>query len=292
MPWLAWANVTSLDAVLVGLIWVTIFTSSFCHRAPAIYESAIIGMSIWLVYTADRLFDSLRLDAAAPHSLRHRFHRDHRCALAVCWLAVLTIDVSTMIRFASEPQLRWGIAAVGLAVGYVGAAQWWRTLARWLPKEIQIGLVFAFGTSLVAWSEPQRAELAELLFTSGLAAILFTLNCLAVGLVEIELDDEQGFDSWVRRINGGSRPWFTAAVAHGVVTAAMVWGRLVPALIGGCLLASDVLLVVLVWIAAGRDAVCLPRRGAPVRFRWPVVFADLSLVLPPMIWWVGGEQLW
>lgn len=297
MPWFACANVTSLDAVLVGLIWVAIFTYSFCDRAPAMDEAAIIGMSIWLVYTADRLFDSLRLDAAAPHSLRHRFHRDHRRPLAVCWLVVLAIDVTTMIRGANDSQLRWGLAAAGLVIGYVAAAQLWRTLDRWLPKEIQIGLVFAFGTSLVAWSEPRRAESMELLIANGLAAMLFTLNCLAVGIAERELDDQQGFDSLVRRVNAALRRWFAVAVAHGLLTGALLWLHLVPELVAGCLIAGDVLLIAVMWIAARRDTRSLSSQAGSVRFRWPVVFADLALVAPALVvpalaWWGGGTGLW
>jgi len=271
-------------------MWVMIFTHQFCGRPAAGYEVAIIGMSIWLVYTADRLFDSLRLDASVPHSLRHRFHHDHRGGLTVAWMIVLAMDTGMIVRFANEQQLRWGLIAVGLAIAYVWTAQFWRAMDRRFPKEFQIGIVFAFGTSLVAWSESPRVDRLELLIATTLAAVLFALNCLAIGIAELELDSQQDFESLIRRMKGAHKKWFAAATAVAIATVGLAWGGMIPMLIAVCLLVSDALLALLVWMLR-RSACCsaLPVVKPAARFLGPVVLADFALVAAPLFWLtVGG----
>ena len=169
MPLWSWANVVSLDAVAVGLLWQLLYTTQFCQRFPAVYELAIIGLSIWLVYTADRLFDAIRLDRTRPHTFRHRFHAAHQAQLTTIWFVALAVDTLLIVRFAHESQLRWGCSAIAIVVAYVTGIHLIRNASSWFPKELQAGMLFAFGVSLPAWSEISANG-----FVALLASVLMT----------------------------------------------------------------------------------------------------------------------
>jgi hypothetical protein len=282
-PLWSWANLLSLDAVAIGVFWHFIFTIEFCDRMPAVYEVGTIGLSIWLVYAADRLFDAVRLDRSRRHTLRHRIHYDYREPLMVAWLIVLSIDVFLVVSYASEDQLRWGFAAVALVIAYVAGVHRVGQLRAWIPKELQAGLVFAFGVSLSAWVEIGLNGSFELIASTLLAGLLFAANCLLIACWEHDLDSSQGFESWVTRFPAARQ--FPPAIlsVHMIVAAAMFGGGVLPLRMAGCLIASDGLLLIV--ILARR----IQRSSGPVLSSTiaPVspfgLFADAALIAPPVI---------
>lgn len=74
IPWWFWPNVLSLDAPIVAVAWLWIFSADWRVDAlnPAFF-GVLAGM-IWVIYVADRWHDSRRRD---PLELgeRHDFHR-------------------------------------------------------------------------------------------------------------------------------------------------------------------------------------------------------------------------
>ncbi|MCS7465233.1 hypothetical protein NZK35_00935 [Stieleria sp. ICT_E10.1] len=285
-PW-AWANVLSLDSVAVGLVWLLVFTDEYCDRLPLWYEFAIIGLSIWLVYTADRLFDSIRLDTRRRHSIRHHFHHRYRKPLCLGWFLALSLDTALVVAFASEDQLRWGCAAIAIVVAYVASVQFPRNSARWLPKELQAGLVFAFGVSLNAWTAWTPQGTFSLPVSVGMAAILFTANCLTIAMLERDLDRIQAFDSWVLRAPGTVGVLPGALILHALIAAAWVAIDSIPPRIGFCLIASDAMLLVLA-VVGSRSLTSGAVDGAGfVSTGQLVALADVALVIPPVVFWVA-----
>lgn len=276
------ANVLSIDAIVVGVFWQFVFTIQFCRRVPSAYEAGVIGLSIWLVYTADRLFDSLRLDTSRLHSARHRFHYEFRNPLIACWFVALVVDTALVISHGTDAQLRWGCAAVAVVVAYVAGVQFTKSAPRWFPKELQAGLVFAFGVSLTAWSIIERPSLPPLMISTVTVGLLFAANCLTIASLEIELDTQQNFASFARDVKLAP-----AAIPSGLllllcVSVGLMFLHWIPRSIGGCLIASGTLLLV-VAIAANFGE------------RWPrghsnrtratnvlVSLADVALMIPPL----------
>lgn len=289
IPWRWWANAISLDAVAVGVLWNFVFTFQFCDRWPAIYEPAIIGLSIWLVYTADRLFDSLRLDTDCPHSLRHRFHFANRRWLVLIWFGVLLADTAIIVGFANENQLRWGCAAIALVVAYVSGVQWLVRSTKWFPKEFQVGAVFAFGVSLTAWSEANQMAFIPLLVSTLMAGVLFAANCLAISEWERELDASQQFDSFSVRFPWVRKSLVVAMLVHAAIAVVLFAAGILPALVVACLVASDTLLMLLVLV--NRQSVgdpVVPGDGL-IRADAFVALADVALLVPPLVWTIAGK---
>jgi hypothetical protein len=291
VPWWSWANILSLDAVAIGLLWQWVFTVQFCRRYPTLPECGIIGVSIWLVYTADRLFDSLRLDRDRPHTLRHRIHLEFRNPLVAVWVAALAVDVTLVLSFASTTQLRWGYVAVAVVLAYVAGVHASRPARVWIPKELQAGMVFALGVSLTAWSQSSGGESSVLLLSTLMAGILFASNCLSVACWERELDRSQGFDSWVTRHPGCPR-WLPFALAgHLVLSVAMLLTQLLPLFMASCLIASDLFLL-LVWVASRGREDAVRSRPLSITSASPLgVVADVAIVIPPMLWVVADPVL-
>src|SRR5262249_7190706 len=80
-PWWLWWNILSLDAPMVACAWAILF-ARLAHVAVPKPELAALGLTVWLIYTMDRLLDArgyaLRLHAAPNRKtlrLRHVFHR-------------------------------------------------------------------------------------------------------------------------------------------------------------------------------------------------------------------------
>lgn len=279
-PIWAWANVFSLDAVLAGLMWHYVFTMQFCERSPDFYEYAIIGLSIWLVYTADRLFDSLRLDISRPHSMRHRFHYEYRTGLWFSWLAALLVDTTLIVCYASETQLRWGCAAIAMVICYVAGVHCAPKMNSWLPKELQVGLVFSFGVALTAWSEIEIGSVVPLLISTLMAALLFAANCLVIANWECQMDLSQNFRSFALRFPVTMKRLPLAIVLHSIAALLLFYAHFLPAMVFGCMIASNALLSIL--CLANRDIRSPGRHGIPQHASALVPLADVALVLPPL----------
>ncbi len=288
MPLWSWPNLLSLDAIAVGLLWQLAFAIEFCGRSPSWPESGIVGLTIWLAYTADRLLDSARLDLSRPHTLRHRLHLEKRNYLVGVWIVALAIDTAVVVVYATESQIRWGCVAIAIVLAYVARVHLARQ-SRWrLPKELQAGMVFAFGVSLLPWSEVNDKLLVPLLLSTLLAGFLFAANCFAVAQWENDLDSNQGFSSWVTSYPASPRWLPIALIWLLMITAMMYMNHFIPLLITTCLIASNLLLLVVVLVTRGRGTVTETCRTS-VRPPSPYgLIADAALVIPPMMWVVTG----
>lgn len=221
MPWVAWPSVLSLDAVIVAVVWQQWLMRTFCQRGSTWGESAALAATVWLIYVADRLLDAASLNLSRPHSLRHRFYRRHARFFLALWIVVLVVDTIIVVRFLPPQLIREGLV-VAVAVLVYGASVHFRRAvmtSQWdgaadlarpsltIPKEVRVGVLFAAGVSLSAWSELMTRRNSGIdagledgdwvgLVSATLAmAILFTSNCLLVAFFERRLDRAQSFAS-------------------------------------------------------------------------------------------------
>ncbi len=184
---LVWLNLVCLDAPLVAVSWLWLFSSVL--RLPiAPGGTAALFLTAWLIYLADRFGDSLSIDARGPTSLRQRICLRHRSA----WLLALgLIGLADLLVICArlDPATRWHGLTVGvLALGYLILNQAQPTLWRRIPlKESCIGCLFATGTMVpLAAGLTNVASLGWLLF-----AILCSLNCICIAVWEGPLDRVQ-----------------------------------------------------------------------------------------------------
>ncbi len=89
-------NILSLD-VAAGAIIASLFLAKFYNVAPSVISMISLGLTVWLIYTADRLLD-VRDTQGKAASERHRFHKRNQKRLIYLLLLVITIDM-TLIYF-------------------------------------------------------------------------------------------------------------------------------------------------------------------------------------------------
>ncbi|KAA5538885.1 hypothetical protein FYK55_25960 [Roseiconus nitratireducens] len=206
--WLARANGLSLDAPLVALVWSSLLlhwtggTSSgtavnsvWPGLGPVTASEAVLALTVWLIYVADRLLDVRRLDFSAATADRHRFVRRVAVPMVAAWIVGLAIDLWMTLTLLDDATRRAGWAVVLLVVLYFVAVH--RSVLKTdHPKELWVGLIFAVGTGLPAWCH-------GLTFAAAVATIaliaLCIVNCLIVSVGQQHADDQQGDPSWLKR---------------------------------------------------------------------------------------------
>jgi hypothetical protein len=172
--WWLWPNLLSLDAPAVALVWQRLFAR--CFRAPIATSTALLLVaSVWLIYAADRALDAWHGDAGAP---RHRFYKAHWRLFLPLWMIVFAVSVWMALTQLPAVLLWRGLTLLSAVVVYfIGVhAGNWSLQALW-PKEASVGLLFALGASLVAWTNIRTP------FDAAGIALFFVLcwiNCAAI----------------------------------------------------------------------------------------------------------------
>jgi hypothetical protein len=176
--WL-WPNLLSLDAPIIAALWQVFFARCF-HADVKLAATILLMLAVWLIYSADRIFDA-RGESQLP---RHEFYRRNWRAVAPVWAAVLGLAAWLACTRLSATLLERGLALTAAVAGYFAVVHLlpWR---KW-PKEMAVAALFAVGASLAAWGHVRSA--ADVV-TVLLFSCLCWINCLAI-------------EKWERRKNG------------------------------------------------------------------------------------------
>ena len=187
LPLWALPTALSLDAPLVAVLWQGLFATSF-GVSLVWYHPVILGLSVWLVYVADRLLDAGKLDLSQPHTFRHVLHAKHRRVFAAAWmLAFGTVGVLAL-RLLNPREILLGTGVAAAVLAYAAGIHLTNKKRPVFTKELQVGLVFGAGVTLSVWAQ---APSLQLLFSSLLFAALCSLNCLLIAVWEQRVDRAQ-----------------------------------------------------------------------------------------------------
>lgn len=310
----AWPSLLSLDAVFVAVVWQQLLMQSFCNRSSTWSEMISLSISVWLIYVADRLLDTTKLDLAQPHTLRHGFYRRHRRLFIGMWMAMLAFNTFIVVQCLPAALLRSGlllgaaVLAYGASVHFSanrsssrGAEPLSKPASRWdyFPKEVRVGTLFALGVSLTVWTQLsdslQNAARSDSLVGGPLwalaaatcaIAILFSYNCVLVARFERAVDRAQSFPSIATNCH-----WRKLTSANAVGQGELIIA--VFALSTGLLLRLPVSLV-LAMLASGIGltlSLVLPNSpwtmtapfSSPATFDIRSVWVDAVLWTPPLV---------
>lgn len=83
-------NILSLD-IVAGAIICAVFFARIFEVVVLPYGFISLGLTVWVIYTADHLLDAGKLHTTAS-TTRHRFHQQHFDALLVAALIAAVID--------------------------------------------------------------------------------------------------------------------------------------------------------------------------------------------------------
>ena len=249
-----WPNLLALDAALIAVVWqIALANALELPMSPA--ACGVLGLSVWLTYTADRLIDVDRRPARQLLSARHSFAKRHTRTLWRAWAGVLVVDLTIALLGLRTEQLQAGAWLLSVCLVYTALNQ--KLSRRFFPKEICVALIFTGG---VVVFDATAIPMGFIIFF----ALLCMLNCLIIGAMEKVIDAKMQVHS------------------------------IAPVVAERCLGVSALSLHLLVAIVAPPCAIALSigflalgiihllRRRIPVEtFR---VLADLSLLVPATIW--------
>jgi hypothetical protein len=255
-PWWLWPNLLSLDAPIVAVLWQALFGRLLHVPYDAVVSAALL-LTVWLLYIADRCFDTLR---SAPlqqlESPRHHFYRVHRRHVLLFAIAAGT-GIACLCILALPPAILASGAAIAAGVLlYFGLVH----LTAWnCCKELIVAVLFTLGVcapvAALAPAVPAAAILPAVLF-----GILCWLNCA-------------GIDHWepYASISHASSDWI---VSHLRTTATLVIGLAVL----GCARTPDPIYVA---IAVSAFSFILLHRASPRLSPNALrVLADVALLAP------------
>lgn len=271
--WWQWPTVLSLDAPVVAVLWQGLLARS-ASAAVGAAEATVLGLSVWLAYSADRWIEGWRLEPGAIRTQRHYFYQRWRWPIAAAWVAVLAAAVATAVLRLTHAQLRAGLLLLIPVAAYLLSHQLVHRNSRWrAPKEVCVALLIAAGSAVFVLPQPE-VRAGRLAVPLGLFCILCFANCTLISLWEDEVDRSHGQTSLALQLRGTEAlrilPWAAAALA----AAFWLWvgARAGPAPL--CAAASGVLL--------GAVDLAEARMGR----RLARVLADVALMTPavPLVW--------
>lgn len=180
-----WPNVLSLDAPLIAVLWQLLLSRTLGASLDWRHH-ALLGAAVWLIYSADRWLDGLKLGVALAQTQRHRFYVRHRRAILRVWLGVGVATFVAGLALLTRLELAAASILGAALLGYFRGRH--ARHPRGQPKELQIALVFASGVSFLPLLRG-APTLPTLAFTLLFAALVF-LNCTLIAFWEGELDLE------------------------------------------------------------------------------------------------------
>lgn len=217
--WWQWPTVLSLDAPAVAVAWQWLVARS-AGDTLAWHHHVVLGVSVWLAYSADRWIEGWRLPADQMQTQRHLFYLQHRWTTFVGWVTMLVAAVGLAVHTLSLRELQSGLLVLLPVLLYLLSHQLvHRHHPLRVPKEMCVALLFAAGVVCFTLARIPNAW-SQVAAPLGLFGLLCFTDCALISLWEHEVDRHHGQTSLALQYPGSRRlvrllPWIIAAIALG-----------------------------------------------------------------------------
>jgi len=189
-----WFNWLSLDVVL-GSMAGMLFFSRLLHVSLDWKMDLLLGLTVWVIYTADHLLDS-RKKAEIDLSPRHQFHARNFKTLGVIVFIAIGVGLFGAIQILGwSDELYWSVILSVLVAGSMGLIRLGGKAVNGL-KELSTAILYVLG---ISWIPLLRTDSLDkdghfwLLF--GLFSALAFLNLLMLSWLDRNQDKLAGFPS-------------------------------------------------------------------------------------------------
>ena len=165
---------------------------------------ALLVLSVWLIYVADRIFDAHLRPCEIP---RHMFYKNHWRSFAPVWLCAFGGAAWLACTRLPRTIFRDGFALLA-GIGIYFAIVHWIAPKRAWPKEFAVALLFTLGASLATWGHIRSGTDIAIIALFG---ALCWINCAA-----IEQWEARSLAAW---------PVREASIAVGLVALVFLYDR-------------------------------------------------------------------
>lgn len=184
-----WPNLLSLDAPLVAIAWLYMFTRAWQVNYLEWQAYAALGLGVWVIYVVDRLLDlRVRADDDPALAARHEFHFRHRGWFVAGGVLAVLAGLWFVLRYLpAELLLSYSGPAVGLVTAFFLAVIGSRG-SHEVPylRNVIAGLAFGYGTAMMAHTRVASQGMFSMLVSREMIAfsVLCMLNITAIHLWE------------------------------------------------------------------------------------------------------------
>lgn len=189
--WWQWPIIFALDAPAVVLAWQAML-AQVVDVTLRPHQRVLLGVSVWLAYSADRWIEGWRLSVETVRTQRHYFLLRWRWSAFCIWLLALAGGLGLAM---ARLTVREWLASLSILVPtllYVLSHQFLHRGHLWrLPKELCVATLIALGAVLYPASHATD-RLHLLVAPTGLFMLLCLANCLLISSWEREIDLHQG----------------------------------------------------------------------------------------------------
>ncbi|WP_144607024.1 hypothetical protein [Algoriphagus algorifonticola] len=192
----------SIDVVL-GAMAGMLFFSKLLHVPLAWDIYALLGLCVWVIYTADHLLDS-RKKVQIDLSPRHQFHARHQKILLLSLALATLLGLSGAIWILGwSRELFWSLFLAGAIAGSMALIRLGGNAGKGL-KELSTAVFYVLG---IAWIPLLRADALDRDWRVGVFLLVFTLlaflNLLMLSWMDRRKDELAGFPSAAQLIQPG-----------------------------------------------------------------------------------------
>jgi hypothetical protein len=182
-------NVLSLDVVAGALVCALFFARVFSVSITP-YGLLALGLTVWIIYTADHLRDATRIRQPAS-TARHRFHQQHFNTLKIVIAGMVILDGVT-VTFIPIHVLGWGAALILAVSVYLVTHRFLKFL-----KELFIAVMYTCGILLPSLSVTHVELNATHYILILQFAILALVNLFMFSWFDRKLDQQDKQHSFV-----------------------------------------------------------------------------------------------
>ena len=217
-PWL-WPNLLGLDAPAVAVAWQWLFARAFGADLPPVFH-IILGLSVWCVYLADRLYDAFRAPPASGQTDRLLFTKRHFTVLSVAAIAAALANSLLIICNVPRPLMLTGaLTAALLIIYYILRIKGSVRLALAIPREVLCGMIFGLGCVIAPHAFLPHWHGADYFTATILLGLLCSANCALISHWEKE-EDRAGNDHSMASLPSPILPYMAHALTNLTVLAA------------------------------------------------------------------------
>lgn len=191
VPLWLWPNLLGLDSPLVAVSWQWLFARAFGIPLPTIFH-LILGLSVWCVYLADRLWDVIRAENIENATDRLRFTKRNFIPLTLVMFLAGSVNLYLIIQHVPKNLVISGLATAGLLAIYYTFRMFGRgKITIIVPREVLCGMIFALGSviSVDFFEGPAVAGMGFILPTI-LLGLVCSAACILISIWERDADLE------------------------------------------------------------------------------------------------------
>jgi len=181
-------NLLSLD-VAIGAIISALYFSKLLIIEPSAYSIITLGLTVWIIYTADRLLD-VRNSKGPVTTDRHKFHQRYQNQL---WFSIVLVvlAITALLLWLPQAVLKGGILLAVMTGLYLFLHK------KLLVKEFVIAILYTMGILLPSWSlHNSSLSLGSYLLIAQFF-IVALINLLLFSWFDYESDKSRGSASFV-----------------------------------------------------------------------------------------------